>query len=125
MRNVSAPRYVLQRFTRVLYPPKLRQRRLHRGNRAIVRISGLYGHFNAFATMSRVSFRMGHNRVFNFLNTGNTKGAATVHVLYKLDGPASNDNEMTKFSLFARSRRVGGGVNCVDRGFSLCRSLGI
>lgn len=91
----------------------------------IVRMRRLAGYFNGFATISRVSFRIGHKRVFNFLKTGKTKGAATVHVLYKLDGPASKMKGITKFSVSQRTRRIGGRVNCVDRGFSLCRSLGI
>ncbi len=59
-------------------------------------IERLAGYFNSFATIGHVSFSIQQNRVFNFLNTGKTNGAATVHVLYNLDCPASNDNAITK-----------------------------
>lgn len=121
--NVSHPRTVLGRFDRVLYPPNLRQGTISGRAPPVVRISGLIGQFNSFATISRVSFSMRQKRVFNFLKTGKTKGAATVHVLYKLDLPSRKGTRIVKFSMQARDRRVGGQVNCVDRGFSLCRSL--
>lgn len=93
--------------------------------RGTVRISGLGGCFGSIGTISSVDFSIRRNRLFNFLNIGNTKGSAMVGVLYALCGGSNKDIHILKGRIKGSSRGVQRSVKVIRRRGSLSRLLAI
>lgn len=95
-----------------------------------VRTSRLCGRFpliksSPVVTLSRLSFGVQGNYLATLIKPSKTKGAALVHLVTNLLSTASNSLSILKVSIGTRSRTIRSELDCVPRGFKLCRRLSI
>ncbi len=83
------------------------------------------GDFNRIGTIRSLDFRIHRNRLFTFLNMGNTNGSAAVGVVYNRLSGSDNDIIVSRGSLSGDLRLVGDRLNMMFRGSILSVTLAI